>query len=76
VRDRASKPAFHGRQASSQIQFLAGERGLQYPFENLFMTKLQSLLDSRIRINGGKAGMFVAAAGKIPQGSQVGQPGK
>src|SRR5712664_184414 len=76
VRNRDSQPTFHTGKASPQILLLAGERRFQYPFENLLMAKLQSLLDSRIRIKRGKAGMFISAAGEIPQGSQVGQPGK
>jgi len=55
---------------------LAGEGRFQYPFENLFMAKLQSLLDSRVRIKGGQAGVFIPAAGEVPQGSHVGKPGK
>jgi len=76
VRNRGSQPAFHAGKAGTQILLLGGERRLQYPLENLLMTKLQSLLDRRVRIQGGKAGMFISAAGEVPQGSDVGQPGK
>ncbi len=76
VRNRAGQPAFHAGEAGAQILLLAGERRFQYPFKNLFMAKLQSLLDSRVRIKGGKAGVFVAAAGEIPQRGQVDKPGK
>src|ERR1700716_1043620 len=76
VRDRDRQPTFHTRQAGLQILFLAGERRFQYPFENLFMTELQSLLDGYVRIKGRKAGVIVPAAGEIPQGSHVSQPGK
>jgi len=55
---------------------LAGERRFQNAFKNLLVAELQSLLDRRVRIKGGKAGVFIAAAGEIPQGSQVHQPGE
>jgi len=68
VRNRYRQPAFHACKASAQILLLGGERSFQYPFENLFMTKLQSLLDGRVRIKRGKPGMFIPAARQIAQG--------
>jgi len=44
--------------------------------ENLFVAKLQSLLEGLLRIKGRKACVFVPAAGQIPQRSDVRQPGK
>jgi len=76
VTNRGRHPAFHACQAGPQVLFLAGERRFQYPLEDLFMTKLQSLLDSLVWIKRGKAGVFISSAGEIPQGSNVGQPGK
>jgi len=40
------------------------------------MTELQSLLDSCVWIERGKSGMFIPAAGEIPQRSNVSQPRK
>jgi len=76
VRNRDSQPTFHSHETGPQILLLAGEWRFKYPFEKLFMAKLQSLLDCRIRIKRGEAGMLISAAGEISQGSQVGQPGK
>jgi len=76
VRNGDKQPTFHSGEASPQILLLTGERFFQYPFENLFMAKLQSLLDSCVRIKGSQAGVFIPATGEIAQGSQVGQPGK
>jgi len=55
---------------------LDGKRRFQDALENLFMAKLQRFLDSRVGIKSGKSGVFIAATGEIPQGSQVSQPGK
>jgi len=76
VTNRARHSTFHACQASPQVLFLAGERRFQYPLENLFMTKLQSLLDSLMRIKRAKARVFISPAGEIPQGRNVGKPGK
>src|SRR6267378_8193028 len=76
VTNRARHSTFHACQASPQVLFLAGERRFQYPLENLFMTKLQSLLDSLMRIKRAKARVFISPAGAIPQGRNVGKPGK
>jgi len=76
VRHHARRPSFHASETGAQIFLLAGERRFQYPLENLFMTKLQSLLDSLVWIKRGKACVFISPAGEIPQGRNVGQPGK
>jgi len=76
VTNRARDSTFHACQASPQVLFLAGQRRFQYALENLFMAKLQSLLHSLIWIKSGKARVFISPAGEIPQGSNVGQPGK
>jgi len=39
------------------------ERRFENPLENLFMTKLQSLLDGRIRIQSSQACVLVPATG-------------
>jgi len=66
----------HTREAGPQVFLLARERRFQDALENLFMTKLQSLLDGSVRIKGSQASMFISAAGEVPQGSQIGQPRK
>src|SRR5713101_8721962 len=76
VTNRARHPTVHACQTSPQVLFLARERRFQYPLENLFVTELQSLLHSLIWIKRGKARVFISPAGEIPQGSNVGQPGK
>jgi len=60
VGDRAAQPAFHAAQAGAQILLLAGERRFQDALENLLVAKLQSLLDRRIRIKRGEAGVVIA----------------
>src|SRR5260370_42560126 len=75
VRNRDSQPTFHSRETGPQILLLAGEWRLKYPFEKLFMAKLQALLVCRIRIERCEAGMLIYADGVISQGSQVSQPG-
>jgi len=67
VGDRAEQPTFHAGQAGAQILLLAGKGRFQNAFENLLMAKLQSLLDRRVRIKSGQPGVFIAAAGEIPQ---------
>src|SRR5260370_30857486 len=76
VTNRARHPTFHACQESPQVLFLARERRFQYPLENLFMTELQSLLHGLIWIKRGKARVFISPVGKIPQGRNVGKPGK
>jgi len=73
VRDRAGQPSLHAPETSLQVLFLTQERRFQYPFENLFVTKLQGLLNGRVRIKSGKSGMVIASTGKIPQRSDVSQ---
>jgi len=50
VRNRDGQPTFHASEASLQILQLNCKRRFENPLENLFMTKLQSLLDGRVRI--------------------------
>jgi len=76
VRNGDRKATFHAREAGPQIFLLARERRFQNALKNLFMTELQSLLDSRVWIERGKSGMVISAAGEIPQGSDVCQAGK
>ena len=73
VRDRARQPSLHPPETNLQILFLTGERRFQYPLENLFVAKLQGLLNSRVRIKSGKSGMVIASTRKIPQRSDVSQ---
>src|SRR5260370_17201061 len=60
VRNRDSQPTFHSRETGPQILLLAGERRFKYPFENLFMAKLQTLLDFLIRLNHRHAGILIS----------------
>src|SRR5260370_35443102 len=73
VRNRDSQPTFHSRETGPQILLLAGEWRFQDPFEKLFMAKLQSLLDCRIRIKRDEACMVISAAGAISPASPVAQ---
>src|SRR5258708_34297256 len=76
VRNRDSQPTFHSHETGPQILPLAGEWRFKYPFEKLFMAKLQRLLDCRHRIKAGGAGMLRSAAERVSETSHVAQPDK
>src|SRR5260370_34580813 len=58
VTNRGRHPTFHACQASPQVLFLAGERRVQYPLENLFVTEVQSILGKLVRIKSAQALVF------------------
>src|SRR5260370_2767072 len=62
VRNRDSQPTFHSRETGPQILLLAGEGRFKYPFEKLFMAKLQRVRECPIRLKRGEARLLTSAA--------------
>ncbi len=73
VLDGWAQTTFHALEATAKIVFLPQQRHFEKPLENLFVTKLDSLLNRFRGIDSAQPCMLVTAAGEIAKRSDIDQ---
>ena len=63
-------------ETTAQVRFLKRKRGFQNPQKDFLMGSREGLLHSIVRVEGGKASVFVTSGRELAKRGDIHQPGK